>query len=93
VDRAGAILAGLDRDAAGGPDGGTYLPSEATQNTIQILHELTVSIASVFASTIGPPLPAETLRQTGSYNLIFRVRAATVVVLSLGCWLFSEPSV
>ena len=28
VDRAGAILAGRDRDAAGGPDGGTYLQSE-----------------------------------------------------------------
>src|SRR5438552_3510716 len=37
VDGAGAILAGRDRDAAGGPDVGTYLQSETRRESIQIL--------------------------------------------------------
>ena len=47
---------------------------------------------TVFASAVGPLLLAETLRQTGSYNLIFQVLAVTVVVLGVGCWLVALPS-
>ena len=47
---------------------------------------------TVFASAVGPLLLAETLRQTGSYNLIFQVLAVTVVVLGIGCWFVAVPS-
>lgn len=47
---------------------------------------------TVFASGVGPLLLAETLRQTGSYNLIFQVLAVTVVVLGIGCWFVAVPS-
>jgi MFS family permease len=47
---------------------------------------------TVFASAVGPLLLAETLRQTGSYNLIFQVLAVTVVVLGIACWLVAVPS-
>jgi MFS family permease len=47
---------------------------------------------TVFASAVGPLLLAETLRLTGSYNLIFQVLAVIVVVLGLGCWFVSVPS-
>jgi len=46
---------------------------------------------TVFASAVGPLLLAETLRQTGSYNLIFQVLAGTVVVLGIACWLVAVP--
>jgi hypothetical protein len=47
---------------------------------------------TVFASAVGPLLLAETLHQTGSYNLIFQVLAVTVVVLGISCWLVALPS-
>jgi MFS family permease len=47
---------------------------------------------TVFASAVGPLLLAEALRQTGSYNLMFRVLAATVVVLGIACWFVAVPS-
>jgi len=47
---------------------------------------------TVFASAVGPLLLAETLHQTGSYNLIFQVLAVTVVVLGIACWLVAVPS-
>ena len=47
---------------------------------------------TVLASAIGPLLLAETLRQTGSYNLMFQVLAVTVVVLGIACWFVSVPS-
>ncbi len=47
---------------------------------------------TVFASAVGPLLLAETLRQTGSYNLIFQVLAVTVVVLGIACWFVAVPS-
>ena len=34
---------------------------------------------------------AETLRQTGSYNLIFQVLAVAVVVLGIACWFVTVP--
>jgi MFS family permease len=46
---------------------------------------------TVFASAVGPLLLAETLRQTGSYNLIFQVLAVTVVVLGIACWYVAVP--
>jgi predicted MFS family arabinose efflux permease len=48
-------------------------------------------MVTVFASAVGPLLLAETLRQTGSYNLIFQVLAVTVVVLGIGCWFVAVP--
>src|SRR5713101_8259579 len=47
---------------------------------------------TVFASAVGPLLLAETLRQTGSYNLIFQVLAVTVVLLGIACWFVAVPS-
>jgi MFS family permease len=47
---------------------------------------------TVFASAIGPLLLAETLRQTGSYNLMFQALAVTVVVLGIACWFVTLPS-
>jgi MFS family permease len=46
----------------------------------------------LFASAVGPLLLAETLRQTGSYNLIFQVLAVTVVLLGIACWFVAVPS-
>jgi MFS family permease len=46
---------------------------------------------TVLASAIGPLLLAETLRQTGSYNLMFQVLAVTVVVLGIACWFVALP--
>ena len=47
---------------------------------------------TVFASAVGPLLLAETLRQTGSYNLMFQILAVTVVVLGVACWFVGIPS-
>ncbi len=47
---------------------------------------------TVFASAVGPLLLAETLRQSGSYNLIFQVLAVTVVLLGVACWFVAVPS-
>lgn len=47
---------------------------------------------TVFASAVGPLLLAETLRQSGSYNLIFQVLAVTVVLLGIACWFVAVPS-
>lgn len=41
---------------------------------------------TVLASAVGPLLLAETLRRTGSYDLIFQSLAVIVVALGLGCW-------
>jgi hypothetical protein len=40
----GATVAGRDRDAAGGPDGGAYLQSETQPEIIQFLHELATAM-------------------------------------------------
>ncbi len=47
---------------------------------------------TVFASAVGPLLLAMTLRSTGSYDSIFYVLAAAVVVLGISCWYVSLPS-
>ncbi|HXJ44569.1 MAG TPA: MFS transporter, partial [Bryobacteraceae bacterium] len=47
---------------------------------------------TVFASAVGPLLLAETLRQTGSYNLVFQVLAVTVVFLGIACWFVTVPN-
>ncbi len=47
---------------------------------------------TVFASAVGPLLLAQTLERTGSYDSIFYVLAAAVVVLGIGCWYVSLPS-
>jgi MFS family permease len=47
---------------------------------------------TVFASAVGPLLLAMTLRSTGSYDSIFYVLAAAVVLLGIGCWYVSLPS-
>jgi nitrate/nitrite transporter NarK len=47
---------------------------------------------TVFASAVGPLLLAMTLESTGSYDSIFYVLAAAVVVLGIGCWYVSLPS-
>ena len=46
---------------------------------------------TVFASAVGPLLLAETLRSTGSYDLIFNCLAAVVAVLAVGCWIVPVP--
>ena len=46
---------------------------------------------TVFASALGPLLLAESLRHSGSYNLIFQVLAVTVVVLGIACWFVAVP--
>ena len=46
---------------------------------------------TVFASAVGPLLLAETLRRTGSYDLIFNGLAVVVVALGIGCWHVSMP--
>jgi predicted MFS family arabinose efflux permease len=47
---------------------------------------------TVFASAVGPLLLAETLRQTGSYDVIFNSLAAVVAVLGIACWYVPLPS-
>jgi MFS family permease len=47
---------------------------------------------TVFASALGPLLLAETLRQTGSYDVIFNSLAAVVAVLGVACWYVPLPS-
>jgi MFS family permease len=47
---------------------------------------------TVFASAVGPLLLAETLRQTGSYDVIFNSLAAVVAVLGVACWYVPLPS-
>jgi MFS family permease len=47
---------------------------------------------TVFASAVGPLLLAQTLRQTGSYDLIFNSLAAAVAVLGVASWYVPLPS-
>ena len=47
---------------------------------------------TVFASAVGPLLLAGTLRQTGSYDLIFNSLAVVVVLLGIACWYVPLPS-
>jgi MFS family permease len=47
---------------------------------------------TVFASAIGPLLLAETLRLTGSYDLIFYTLAAAVIILGIASWLVRLPT-
>jgi MFS family permease len=47
---------------------------------------------TVFASAIGPLLLAETLRQTGSYDLMFEGLAVIVVFFGIACWSVPIPS-
>jgi MFS family permease len=47
---------------------------------------------TVFASAVGPLLLAQTLRQTGSYDLIFNSLAATVAILGVASWYVPLPS-
>jgi cyanate permease len=46
---------------------------------------------TVFASAVGPLLLAMTLESTGSYDSIFYILAAVVVVLGVGCFGVSLP--
>ncbi len=46
---------------------------------------------TVFASAVGPLILAMTLESTGSYDSIFYVLAAVVVLLGIGCWTVSLP--
>ena len=48
--------------------------------------------ATVVASAVGPLLLAETLRRTGSYDLLFFSLAALVAALGLGGWLVKSPA-
>ncbi|PYT17340.1 MAG: MFS transporter [Acidobacteria bacterium] len=47
---------------------------------------------TVFASAVGPLLLAETLRQTGSYDLLFYGLAVVVALLGFACWYVVIPS-
>src|SRR5438128_8824264 len=47
---------------------------------------------TVFASAVGPLLLAETLRQTGSYDLLFYGLAVAVALLGFACWYVAIPS-
>jgi MFS family permease len=49
-------------------------------------------MCTVFASALGPLLLAMTLESTGSYDSIFYLLAAAVVVLGVGCWTVSLPN-
>jgi sugar phosphate permease len=51
----------------------------------------TAQAVSVVASAIGPELFSESEKWTGSYNLIFRVMAATVAVLAVAAFLMPQP--
>ena len=46
---------------------------------------------TVFASAVGPLLLAQTLRQTGSYDLIFNSLAAAVAILGVASWWVPLP--
>jgi MFS family permease len=46
---------------------------------------------TVFASAVGPLVLAETLRSTGSYNLIFNLLAVLTVVLGVAAWFVALP--
>ena len=48
--------------------------------------------ATVVASAVGPLLLAETLRRTGSYDVLFFSLAALVAALGLGGWLVKNPA-
>ncbi len=47
---------------------------------------------TVFASAVGPLLLAGTLRQTGSYDLMFNSLAVVVVFLGVASWYAPLPS-
>ena len=47
---------------------------------------------TVFASAVGPLMLAETLRQTGSYDLMFNGLAVIVVLLGVASWHVPLPS-
>jgi MFS family permease len=47
---------------------------------------------TVFASAVGPLLLAETLKSTGSYDLIFNLLAVLTVALGLAAWFVTMPS-
>jgi MFS family permease len=47
---------------------------------------------TVFASAIGPLLLAQTLRQTGSYDLVFEGLAVVVVLLGIASWTVAVPA-
>jgi hypothetical protein len=47
---------------------------------------------TVFASAVGPLLLAQTLRQTGSYDVLFNTLAAVVAVLGIASWYVPLPS-
>jgi hypothetical protein len=47
---------------------------------------------TVFASAVGPLLLAQTLRQTGSYDLIFNSLAGAVAILGVASWYVPLPS-
>lgn len=47
---------------------------------------------TVFASAVGPLLLAETLRHTGSYDLLFDGLAVAVALLGMASWYVSLPS-
>jgi MFS family permease len=46
---------------------------------------------TVFASAVGPLILAMTLQSTGSYDSIFYILAAAVVILGVACWTVSLP--
>jgi MFS family permease len=47
---------------------------------------------TVFASAVGPLLLAQTLRQTGSYDVLFNSLAAVVAILGVASWYVPLPS-
>lgn len=47
---------------------------------------------TVVASAVGPLLLAQTLRLTGSYDLVFQILAVITVALGIGCWWAPVPS-
>jgi hypothetical protein len=47
---------------------------------------------TVFASAVGPLLLAETLRQTGSYDLMFNGLAMVVLFLGIASWYCPAPA-
>jgi MFS family permease len=46
---------------------------------------------TVFASALGPLVLAETLKSTGSYDLIFYLLAVLTVALGLAAWFVAMP--
>ena len=45
----------------------------------------------MFASAVGPLLLAETLRQTGSYDVMFNLLAVIVLFLGIASWYCPVP--